>query len=92
MTRKHLPVNLLLAREARILLWSLAAGAFAAPPLIWLTGRALLGPYANGGLFALWGDFAQQIVAGSLAAWIVLLGPFVLLSAARLAVAAGQRL
>jgi len=92
MTRKDLPVNLLLAREARILLWSLAAGAFAVPPLIWLTGRGLLGPYANGGLFALWGDFAQQVVAGSAAAWIVLLGPFVLLSAARLAVAVSQRL
>jgi hypothetical protein len=92
MTRKDLPVNLLLAREARILLWSLAAGAFAVPPLIWLTGRALLGPYANGGIFALWGDFAQQVVSGSLAAWIVLLGPFVLLSAARLAVSVGQRL
>jgi hypothetical protein len=52
----------------------------------------LLGPYANGGLFALWGDFAQQVVAGSAAAWIVLLGPFVLLSAARLAVAVSQRL
>ena len=73
------------SREITLLLQALAAGAFALPLLIWVAGRVLLGPYANGGPFALWFDFVGELFRGSFAACIVLLAPYVLLSAGRYA-------
>lgn len=70
--------------ELRWLLLALAAGLLLLPTLLWVTGKALLGNYANGGLLALWFDFAQELAAGSFAAWILLLAPYALVIAARL--------
>lgn len=78
--------------EMRLLLGALIFGAVAVPLLIWVTGRLALGPYGNGGMFAIVGDFFTQLYAGSTAAWIVLLAPYALLTALRLAAALFRRL
>jgi hypothetical protein len=54
----------------------LALGLLVMPLLIWLVGSARLGPYANGGLLALWHDYLLALVHGSLAFWLVALGPY----------------
>jgi len=74
-----------LNREARLLLGSLIFGAVGAPLLVWIVGRISLGPYANGGMFAILGDFFTLLYAGSVAAWILLFAPYALLCALRLA-------
>lgn len=86
MARKNPKLDLVkLNREARLLLGSLIFGAVGLPLLIWVTGRGLLGPYANGGMFAILGDFFTLLFSGSVAAWILLLAPYALLSALRFA-------
>lgn len=92
MARRNPKLDLItLNREAQLLAGSLIFAAVALPLIIWVTGRALLGPYANGGMFAILGDFFTLLFSGSIAAWIVLLGPYVLLSALRLAAWAASR-
>lgn len=71
---------------------ALVVGLFVAPPLIWLTGRALFGPYANGGLLSLWGDFFGELARGAQSAWIVALAPCALLAVTRAAIALSRRL
>lgn len=71
-------------RELALGLVALLAGALLMPLLIWIAGGVALGPYANGGYFALLGDFLRGLVTGSLACWIVLAGPYVVISLVRL--------
>lgn len=69
------------------LLWivlALMAGALLIPPMIWITGLIVIGPYANGGMWALWTDVGQALQQGSLAAWITLIAPAVLVAIWRL--------
>lgn len=63
---------------------ALLAGALLMPLLVWIAGGIALGPYANGGYFALLADFFRGLVDGSLACWILLAGPYVVLSLLRL--------
>jgi hypothetical protein len=92
MGRRNSKLDLLtLNREARLLAGSLIFSAVALPLIVWLTGRALLGPYANGGMFAILGDFFTLLYAGSVSAWILLLSPYVLLGALRLAAWGARR-
>lgn len=72
-----------LGRELVLLLAALAIGLVLVPWLIWIIGRLTLGDYAHGGPLALWGDFFRGLYAGSLAFWIALLGPYVLLLSGR---------
>jgi hypothetical protein len=83
--RNPKPDLMTLNREARLLLGAALFGALAVPALIWITGRIMLGPYANGGMLAMFDDFFSQLFSGSLPAWIVLVAPYVLLSTLRLA-------
>jgi hypothetical protein len=88
MGRRNSKLDLLtLNREARLLAGSLIFSAVVLPLIVWLTGRALLGPYANGGMFAILGDFFALLQTGSIAAWVLLLGPYVLLGLLRIAAA-----
>lgn len=43
--------------ELKLLGASVLFGLLVMPPMIYLVGRRTLGEYANGGLFALWGDY-----------------------------------
>ena len=54
----------------------LAIGLIVMPALIWIVGSAKLGPYAGGGLSALWRDYFLALLKGSLAYWLVALGPY----------------
>ena len=65
-------------REALAASVCLALGLLLMPCLIYAIGRAALGPYARGGLFALWQDYLAGLSGGSEAAWFVLLGPYAL--------------
>ncbi len=54
----------------------LVIGVTVMPILIYLVGSSRLGPYANGGLLALWRDYVVALVHLSLAFWLVALGPY----------------
>ena len=60
-----------------ILVILLAVGLFAVPLLIYAVGSGALGPYANGGAFALLVDFFAGLRGGSLVYWSVAIGPYV---------------
>jgi hypothetical protein len=58
--------------------------------LIWLVGNRVLGPYAHGsnpsaGPLALVGDFFSGLQHGAITFWIVVIGPAVIILAARVA-------
>ncbi len=64
----------------------LAIGLVLMPTLIWVIGSSALGPYTNGGLLALGRDYFAALLKGSMAFWLVALGPYAglwLLRAAR---------
>ena len=68
------------SRGLRRELWALAIcltlGLLGLPVLIWLVGSWKLGPYANGGLAAFWRDDLGALSKGSIAFWLVALGPY----------------
>jgi hypothetical protein len=76
--------------EAMTLGLALLAGLVLMPVLIYLAGRYTLGAYAHGsvqeahGVFSLFADFLRGLIEPRPSCWIVLLGPFVFLSFARL--------
>ena len=63
-------------RELLTLALCLAVGLLVMPILIWFVGSAQLGPYANGGIGALLGDYYLALIKDSLAYWLVALGPY----------------
>ena len=63
-------------RELLTLAVCLGVGLLLMPILIWFIGAAQLGPYANGGLGALLLDYYLALFKGSLAYWLVALGPY----------------
>jgi hypothetical protein len=46
------------------------------PLLIWAVGQGVLGPYTNGGAFALLVDFFAGLRTGSPVYWAVVFGPY----------------
>lgn len=72
------PVPSLARRELTIFVILLATGLFLMPLLIWAIGRAALGPYTDGGPFALLVDFFNGLKSGSPVYWCVAVGPYVL--------------
>jgi hypothetical protein len=69
---------------------ALAFGLFLLPWLIWIAGQAFLGPYANGGAWAFLTDFFLGLAHGSLAFWVVALGPLLSLLLIRFSLHRGQ--
>lgn len=65
-----------LTRQLLALAICLAIGVLLMPALIWAVGSWKLGPYASGGLLALYGDYLLALLRGSLAYWLVALGPY----------------
>jgi hypothetical protein len=70
--------------EAITLGLAVSFGLLVMPALIYVAGRFTLDSYANGGTFALYGDFFKGLFEPRLSNWIVVLGPFVFLSLVRL--------
>jgi len=53
------------------------------PPLVWLAGTRAFGPYAGGGPRALVGNFFHGLAQGTLGFWLVAIGPYAIVLAAR---------
>ena len=70
-------------RELTILVVLLAFGLFVVPLLIWAVGRGVLGPFADGGPFALLVDFFNGLRTGSLVYWAVAFGPYLMVMVLR---------
>jgi hypothetical protein len=70
--------------ELQLALGCLLVGAVLVPCLIWVVGRATLGAYTHGSMLALLGDFYVGLAHGSRPFWAVVLGPYIMLQAARL--------
>ena len=73
------------AHEVTTLLLGLFAGLVLMPLALYAVGRVLLGGYLRSptdstpeGPVALWSDYVAGLLQGSLAHWLVLLGPYVL--------------
>jgi hypothetical protein len=65
-------------RELLTIALCLGIGLLVMPCLIFGVGRLVLQAYAHGNLFALWHDYLGGLFAGSLAAWFILVGPYLL--------------
>jgi len=63
--------------------------AFVLPVLVYYTGLSTLGPYSRGGLEAFLHDFAADLARMRPSAWLLLLGPVVMVAAWRVLVAVG---
>jgi hypothetical protein len=84
-----MPLNIATLR--RELLWALIAlpvGVLLLPPMIWLVGSRVFGPYAGGGTRDLVDHFFRGLAQGQQTFWIVALGPYVVLIALRLTLGA----
>jgi hypothetical protein len=78
-------------RELVIFGIAMACGLILMPFLIWLVGNRVLGPYTHGqdttagtGPMRLLADYFTGLAHGSLGFWCVAVGPYVLLTLARL--------
>lgn len=78
----HLPQGV--RGELLLALACLVVGGVLLPCLIFVVGHATLGAYAHGSMLALLADFYGGLARASLPFWVVLLGPYVLIQAARL--------
>jgi hypothetical protein len=84
-----MPLNIAtVRREALWLLIPLAIGVLLLPPLIWLVGSRVFGPYAAGNARDLTDHFFRGLGQGQEAFWIVALGPCLVIAALRLTLAA----
>ncbi len=77
-------------REFLWILIALAVGLILLPPLIWLVGSQVFGPYAAGGTRDLVDHFFRGLGQGHKAFWIVALGPYLMIVILRFTVAAVQ--
>ena len=83
-------MSLNIATVRRELLWLLIAlpvGVLLLPPLIWLVGSHVFGPYAAGNTRDLVDHFFRGLGQGQQAFWIVALGPYLALLTLRLTLA-----
>jgi hypothetical protein len=63
----------------------LAGGLFGLPAAIFAVGASLLGPYADDrGLGRFYADFFGDLAEPSVRAWVIALGPLILINAIRL--------
>jgi len=67
-------------RELLWLLIALVVGVLLLPPLIWLVGSRVFGPYAGGGSRDLVDHFFVGLGQGRAALWLVALGPYLVIS------------
>lgn len=76
--------------EALLAGGALVVGLLVTPALFWMVAPGVIGPYTRGtdghalGIFAFLNDYFGQLGHGSQMAWIVALGPLLMLSFARL--------
>jgi hypothetical protein len=64
----------------------LAIGLFVVPALVFWVGIVLLGPYGDGrgaGMATFYGDFYADLASGEVRAWVLALGPLLLITLIR---------
>jgi hypothetical protein len=76
-----------LRREVLWLLIGLPMGVLLLPPLIWLLGARVFGPYSGGNTRDLVDHFFRGLSLGQQAFWIVALGPYAAILTLRLTLA-----
>jgi len=84
---QHLPMHF-----KRHVAWTVAALGFAAlvlPFLVYFTGLQVFGPYRGGGPLQFLGDFYVDLGRLQPGAWLLLLGPVMLVAVWRMLVANG---
>jgi len=79
-----------LSHELMTLGLCLLLGLLLVPTAIFIVGRVVLGPYANGGWPALMGDYFSGLAHASSAFWLVAAGPYALVWCWRLARRTGR--
>jgi hypothetical protein len=62
---------------------AIAFGLFVLPFLIYLAGKTTLGPHEQGGLGAYLLDFLKGLVRPHAAYWLIVLGPYLIISLGR---------
>lgn len=78
-----------LAREFMLFAAALFVGLVVIPLGVFFVGGAVLGTYGTGGtLWTFWGDYLAGLGTASLAHWLLVLGPYVLLGIVRVTAAA----
>jgi hypothetical protein len=83
-----MPLNIAtLRRESLWIVIGLTVGVLLLPPLVWLIGRRVFGPYAGGSLRDLVDHYFRGLGHGQQAFWIVALGPYIAIVALRLTLA-----
>jgi hypothetical protein len=85
------PRSGLLKREAAIFLAMLFFGLVILPVAIWFVGNTIFGDYGGAGYGDFYGNLTLRIVSGNLAAWFLVLSPWLTLQAVRLALAGWRR-
>ena len=70
--------------EAMTLGLAVLVGLLVMPALIFVAGHFTLREYANGGVFALYFDFFKGLFEPRPSCWIVVAGPFVLITLSRM--------
>lgn len=74
-----------LRTELFIALGCIAFSLLLLPALIYWVGTLILDPYSGGPLMtSLYGDFFRALTEGSFAAWLLVAGPYILLTLLRL--------
>jgi hypothetical protein len=88
-------MSLNIAAVRREVLWMLVAAALGLlllPPMVWLAGSRVFGPYAGGGTRDLVDHYFQGLREGQQAFWIIALGPYLGILTLRLTRAAVRAL
>jgi hypothetical protein len=74
-----------LRTELFLALGCIAFSLLVLPALVYWVGTLVLDPYSGGPLMtSLYGDFFRALSAGSFAAWLLVAGPYILLTLLRL--------
>jgi hypothetical protein len=83
-----MPLNIAtLRRESLWIVIALTVGLLLLPPLVWLIGTRVFGPYAGGNTRDLVDHFFRGLGHGQQAFWIVALGPYAAIMTLRLTLA-----
>jgi hypothetical protein len=84
---KHSPYSRLLKKEAVLFVAMLFFGFVILPIAVWFVGELVFGEYGGSGYGDFFGRLGGKILSGDLAAWFLVLSPWLALQVARLAIA-----
>jgi len=80
-----------LFRELTLFLVLLLCGLVLLPIAVFVTGRMVFGDYAGAGFAAFWSALHAALFGGNLAAWYLILSPYLIWQLARLTVLVFRR-